>query len=52
MDGQIVIWSVTVSNQVARTRLLEGVVASYHPALRGMAEITLTHLRMSMGYKE
>jgi hypothetical protein len=35
MDGLIVIWSVMLSNHIAATQLPEGVVASYHRALRG-----------------
>jgi hypothetical protein len=35
MDGLIVIRSVMISNHIARTQLPEGVVESYHQALRG-----------------
>jgi len=52
MDGLILIRSVLLSNHVARTQLPEGVVASYHRALRVMAKIALSHLRKSEGYKE
>ena len=52
MDGLILIRSVTLSNHVARTRLPDGVVASYHRALGGAGEIVLSHLRRNEGYKE
>jgi hypothetical protein len=52
MDGLIHIRSVTLSNQIERTRLPEGVVASHHQALRSMAEIMLSHLRKNEGYKK
>jgi len=52
MDGLILIRSVTLSNHIARTQLPEGVVASYHRALKGVAVIALSHLRRSEGYKE
>jgi len=35
MDGLIVIRSVTLSNYIAKTRLSEGVVVSYHPGAKG-----------------
>jgi len=35
MDGLIVIRSVTLSNHIASTQSLEGVVASYRWVLRG-----------------
>jgi hypothetical protein len=52
MDGLILIRSVMLSNHVARTRLPEGVMASYHWALRGIAKIALSHLRKSEVYNE
>jgi hypothetical protein len=52
MDGLILIRSSTRSNQVARMQTPEGVVVSYHRALRRMAEIMLSHLRNNEGYKE
>jgi len=51
MDGLIHIRSITLSNHIARTQLPEGVVASYHRALKGVAAIALLHLRKSEGYK-
>jgi hypothetical protein len=52
MDGLIVIWSVTLSNYIARMRLPDGVVAGYHWVLWGVGEIALSHPRKSAGYKE
>jgi len=52
MDGLIHIRSVTLSNHIARMRLTEGIVASYHRALKGVATIALSHLRKSEGYNE
>jgi hypothetical protein len=52
MDGLILIRSVTLSNHIARTQQPEGVVASYHRALWGVAEIALSHLRKSESYKQ
>jgi len=52
MDGLIIIRSLTLSNHIAETRLPEGVVASYHQAQRGVAEIVLSHIRKHGGYKE
>jgi hypothetical protein len=52
MDGLILIRSIMLSNHVARKQLPEGVMASDHRALRGMAEVALSHLRKSEGYKE
>jgi hypothetical protein len=52
MDGLIVIRSLMHSNLIAEMLLPEGVVASYHRALRGVAEITLSHLRKNRGHKE
>jgi hypothetical protein len=52
MDGLILIRRVTIPKHVAMTRLPEGVMASYHRALRCVAEITLSQLRKNEGYKE
>jgi hypothetical protein len=52
MDGLILVRSVMLSNHVARTRLPEGIMASFHRALRGMAEIALSHLRRGEVYNE
>jgi hypothetical protein len=51
MDSMILIRSVTLSNNVTRTRTPEGVVASHHGALRSVAEITLSHQNKNEGYK-
>jgi hypothetical protein len=52
MDGLIVIRSVTLSNYIAKTRRPEGVMISYCQALRGVVEITLSHLGKNEGNKE
>jgi len=52
MDDLILVRSVMLSNHIARARLPEGILASYHRVLRGMAEIALSHLRKSEVYNE
>lgn len=44
--------SLTLSNQVAMTRFPEGVVASFHQALRGIAEMWLSQLTKNEDYKQ
>jgi hypothetical protein len=52
VDGLIVIRSAMLSNLIARTQLPEGVVASYHWVISGLAKITVTLLRTSDRNKE
>ena len=52
MDGLILIWSVTLSNHIAKRRWPEGIEASYRRALRDVAQIMLSHLRPNEGYKK
>jgi len=51
MDGLIIIRSITLSNHIARHGNLRESWQDYHWALRGVAEITLSHLRKEDGYK-
>jgi hypothetical protein len=49
MAGLILIRSLTLSTDIARTGLPEVVVASYIRAEGGMVEIALSHLRKNRG---